>query len=74
MQLPIPPELPLTPRGFAYDIIPAQDAGDETILNAKLGVRVKFADRSDLYVGYGRALTGTVWYKDMLRVEYRLAF
>jgi hypothetical protein len=29
---------------------------------------------SSLYVGYGRALTGAVWYKDILRVEYRLMF
>jgi hypothetical protein len=74
MQLPIPPQIELTPQGFAYDIIPAQPADGETIVNVKLGVRAYFAERSSLYVGYGRALTGTVWYKDMLRVEYRLAF
>ena len=31
-------------------------------------------EQSDVYVGYGRALTGDVWYKDMVRVEYRLHF
>ncbi len=30
--------------------------------------------RSDVYIGYGRALTGDVWYKNILRVEYRLRF
>jgi hypothetical protein len=29
---------------------------------------------SDLYVGFGRALTGDVWYKDIVRAEYRLHF
>jgi hypothetical protein len=58
------------------------DASGDSILNAKFGVRFGFGSRSepgmlsgsDLYVGYGRALTGDVWYKDMFRVEYRLRF
>lgn len=64
------------------NLIAVLDASGDTILNAKLGVRVGFGQlqgdsmfsRSDLYVGYGRALTGEVWYKDVVRVEYRLAF
>lgn len=58
-----------------------QDASGDTIVNAKLGVRFGFGEagpgslsQSSLYVGYGRALTGDVWYKDVLRVEYRLTF
>jgi hypothetical protein len=59
-----------------------QDASGDTIVNAKVGVRFGFGSmqeqgflsRSDLYVGYGRALTGDVWYKDILRVEFRLLF
>ena len=59
-----------------------KDADGDTIVNAKVGVRFGFGSlqeqgllsRSDLYVGYGRALTGTVWYKDILRVEYRVRF
>src|SRR5262249_51538720 len=54
----------------------------ETIVNAKVGVRFGFGQlnqpgllsNSDLYVGYARALTGDVWYKDMSRIEYRLRF
>ncbi|MCI0699505.1 MAG: hypothetical protein L0241_00270, partial [Planctomycetia bacterium] len=66
--------------------IPLSSSGT-TIVNAKLGVRVGFGQlsncspyaspyltRSDLYVGYGRALTGAVWYEDLLRVEYRMFF
>ncbi len=54
-----------------------------TIVNAKFGVRIGFGDtnagqpyptRSDLYIGYGRALTGQVWYKGLLRLEYRFFF
>jgi hypothetical protein len=59
-----------------------KSAGGDTIVNVKLGARIGFGDldapgvrnHSDLYVGYGRALTGDVWYKDILRVELRLRF
>lgn len=50
------------------------DAAGDTIFNAKLGVRVYVGEHSDFYAGYGRALTGDVWYKDTVRVEYRLSF
>jgi hypothetical protein len=61
----------------------AVSAVGDTIVNAKVGVRIGFGSvrpgsayptRSDLYIGYGRALTGEVWYKNMFRVEYRLNF
>ena len=29
---------------------------------------------SDLYIGYSRALTGDVWYKDIFRTELRFRF
>lgn len=51
-----------------------QNAAGDTIVNAKFGVRVGLGDRFDLYSGYGRALTGEVWYKDIWRTELRLAF
>jgi hypothetical protein len=58
------------------------DAIGDTIVNVKGGVRIglgKVCDpgdlgRSDLYLGYGRAVTGDVWYKDLFRVEYRLRY
>jgi hypothetical protein len=57
-------------------------AKGETIVNVKTGLRFFFGDgtesgllgKSDLYVGYGRALTGEVWYKNTFRVEFRLRF
>lgn len=45
-------------------------ASNDTIINAKLGVRFR-TDVGDFYVGYGRALSGEPFYKDLLRVEYR---
>ena len=65
------------------DQLAAVGAHGDTIVNAKFGVRIglgsptpgtPYPTRSDLYIGYGRALTGEVWYKDLLRVEYRLFF
>jgi hypothetical protein len=50
------------------------EAGGDTIVNAKVGMRFDLGDHSNFYVGYGRALTGDVWYKDIFRVEYRLTF
>jgi hypothetical protein len=52
----------------------AVDAGGDTIVNAKLGVRTVFDGNREIYVGYGRALTGDVWYKDIVRLEYRRTF
>jgi hypothetical protein len=49
-------------------------AGGETILNAKFGVRAGFCDRADLYVGYGRPLTGDRWYENVVRAEFRLFY
>jgi hypothetical protein len=63
----------LSGKEFAPDI-GTKDAAGDTIVNAKMGVRVNFGANNSMAVSYGRALTGTVWYKDILRVEYRLAF
>jgi hypothetical protein len=57
-------------------------AKGETIVNAKFGLRFGFGEasrpgllgKSDLYLGYGRALTGEVWYKNTMRMELRLRF
>lgn len=50
------------------------DATGDTIVNGKFGARFGWTDRWDLYAGYGRALTGEVWYKDVLRLELRSRF
>jgi hypothetical protein len=50
------------------------DAAGDTIVNAKLGVRVGLGGCGDVYAGYGRAITGDRWYENTFRVEWRLAF
>jgi hypothetical protein len=45
-------------------------AGGDTIVNAKLGVRVR-TDYGDFYAGYGRAVTNDSFYKNIVRFEYR---
>jgi hypothetical protein len=62
----------LTPSGMLGTV--QQNAAGETIVNAKVGVRLWLGENNSLYAGYGRALTGTVWYKDIFRLEYRLTF
>jgi hypothetical protein len=63
-------ETVVPPSGVAF----IHDAGGETILNAKLGVFVKFGDRADIYAGYGRPLTGDRWYENTLRLQFRLFY
>ncbi|MBW3599952.1 MAG: hypothetical protein KY475_22105 [Planctomycetes bacterium] len=56
------------------------DAAGDTIVNGKFGLRVGVGENGDglggrhsIYAGYGRSLTGHVWYEDVMRLEYRLA-
>ena len=51
-----------------------EDVDGDTIVNAKFGVRLGIDDRKDLYVGYGRCLTGDRWYEDIIRIELRHFF
>lgn len=46
-----------------------KDAAGDTIVNAKFGLRINYGDHQSFAVSYGRALTGAVWYKDIIRVE-----
>jgi hypothetical protein len=57
------------PTGLAA----VESASGDTIVNAKLGVRLA-GEQMDLYAGYGRALTGDVWYEDTVRLELRMFF
>ena len=44
-----------------------------TIVNIKSGLRYTAGNRS-IAASYGRAVTGSVWYSDIMRLEYRYAF
>jgi hypothetical protein len=43
----------------------------DTIVNGDLGVRAGWGHTADIYVGYSRAFTGDVWYKELWRIEMR---
>jgi Putative MetA-pathway of phenol degradation len=51
-----------------------EDLSSETIFNIKLGLRMKFGERFDLYAGYGRPLTGDRWYDHVIRAELRFFY
>lgn len=51
-----------------------RDTGGETIVNAKVGLRAEIGEHTGLYVGYGHAITGEAWYRDILRVECRWSY
>jgi hypothetical protein len=46
-----------------------KSATGDTIVNIKAGLRLGMGERFNIYAGYGRALTGDVWYKDIWRTE-----
>jgi Putative MetA-pathway of phenol degradation len=50
------------------------DASGTNIVNLKIGARTSWDRRESIYVGYGRALTTSHWYEDIVRVEYRYSF
>lgn len=58
------------PNGVIVD----RSASGNTIVNLKVGYRFGVCDKSDLYVGFGHALTGDRWYESIFRVEWRLMF
>jgi len=58
-------------------LLPAPGFGQGTsgpfVSDSRVGY-IDVGDRSDVYAGYGRALTGERWYEDSVRVENRLRF
>jgi hypothetical protein len=51
-----------------------EGAAGDTIVNAKVGLRLGILDRADLYAGYGHSLTGDRWYENIFRLELRWLF
>lgn len=50
------------------------DSRGDTVVNLKIGSRFKLNECSDLFIGYGRALTGHRLYQDIFRLELRHKF
>jgi hypothetical protein len=63
-------ESAVTPSGLVL----IEDAGGDTIVNAKMGLRLRVDRLGDFYAGYGRSLTGDRWYENIFRLEFRLFF
>lgn len=57
------------------DLLATLDAGGDTIINLKLGVRMRMGDHpGSVYAGFGVALTDEAWYEEVFRLEYRHGF
>ena len=54
--------------------VSVESAAGTTIFNGAAGLRVGFGGNMELYGGYSRALTGPAWYRDQIRVEFRLVY
>ncbi|HLJ93858.1 MAG TPA: hypothetical protein VKU02_11785 [Gemmataceae bacterium] len=63
-------ESAVTPSG----LVAIRDAAGDTIVNVKLGLRLRLDSLGDFYAGYGRSLTGERWYENTFRFEFRLFF
>jgi hypothetical protein len=48
-----------------------RDSGGTNVVNLKVGARLDLGERAGLYAGYGRAVTGERWYRDVFRLEFR---
>jgi hypothetical protein len=51
-----------------------QSAAGINVFNMKLGARASFGNGNSIYAGYGRGITSDIWYRNLLRIEYRHAF
>jgi len=46
------------------------DSAGATVVNVKLGARLDLGNQASIYAGYGQAVTGDRWYRDVFRVEF----
>ena len=62
------------PSVFSCSIQEAVSADGTNIVNLKVGVRTLIGKHNSFYVGFGQALTHSVWYEHIVRAEYRYSF
>lgn len=53
---------------------PVVSADGTNIVNLKVGARTSIGDHNSFYFGYGQALSHELWYKHIVRLEYRYTF
>jgi hypothetical protein len=51
-----------------------KDVSGTNIVNIKAGARASIGSHNSIYVGFGQAVTHDIWYKHLVRLEYRYAF
>jgi hypothetical protein len=86
-KLPLSDSISLTPvlEGIGWSVLGGKElvvngpdvnvrSAETTIVNAYGGLRLGFGSSASVYAGYGRALTGTAWYRDIFRLEVRFIF
>ena len=56
------------------DLLKVVSADGVNVVNLKFGVRTSIGNRSSIYAGFGQAVTHELWYKHIIRVEYRYSF
>jgi hypothetical protein len=64
------PAVPNTGMNFQASV----SAAGTNIVNLKVGVRTMLGAHSSFYAGYGHQLTHAVWYKEIVRIEFRYLF
>jgi hypothetical protein len=47
------------------------DSAGVTVVNVKLGARLDLGRQASIYAGYGQAVTGDRWYRDVFRIEFQ---
>jgi hypothetical protein len=52
----------------------SQDASGTNVVNLKIGARTSIGRHNSFYIGFGHAVTHSVWYEHLVRAEYRYAF
>ena len=55
-------------------LVTVSDAAGQTIVNAKVGMRLGISNFADIYAGWGRPLTGDRWYENTFRLELRFLY
>jgi hypothetical protein len=53
---------------------PKVSADGTNIVNLKAGIRTSMGSHNSFYAGFGQALTHEMWYKHVVRLEYRYTF
>jgi len=51
-----------------------EDVSGTNIVNIKAGARTRIGSHNSFYIGFGQAVTHGMWYKHLVRLEYRYAF